>query len=342
MKKPDCVFCSSTPNGIKPIFESNHFYVTPSLGQIVPGYLLINTKEHYLSLSQMPYEEWSKEYFDELEEIKRTLRILLSKNYAPPIFFEHGAVKERQGVCCVDHAHLHCVPLGKDIIKEMNKFFSSNHGSEGGLVSNLPTIKRLNLPYIYYNSIEGEESVTYLSPPYPPSQFMRQLVAIAAGKPDQWDWRTNPTRKEIVEVAENLRSKVFTKREISFTLAKQDFSKLEEQIQGLPGLIYKRTGYENEYWPGALLIYSINNQYLLAELTYVHRSEGVGAIHVNLKFMNNPDLEKLVTNYFNLQEMPLKPKSGFSFSKTCKIEDKKTICPIKLEDWEFNRFILHD
>jgi len=200
MKKTDCEFCSSTPNGVKPISESEHFYVTSSLGQIVPGYLLINTKEHYLSLSQMP-----NEYFDELKQIQQILKDVMTSNYAAPIFFEHGAVRERQGVCCVDHAHLHCVPLGKDILKEITKFFTARKIND---ILDLVEQQTKQTPYYYYESISGEKYIVELYPPYPPSQFIRQLVAIAAEKPDMWDWRFYPTYDLCKEVHEKLTGKI--------------------------------------------------------------------------------------------------------------------------------------
>jgi len=43
------------------VAESQNFFVFPSLGQLVEGYLLICSQEHFLGLSQI-----NKEHFQEL------------------------------------------------------------------------------------------------------------------------------------------------------------------------------------------------------------------------------------------------------------------------------------
>jgi len=199
MKKSTCEFCLDKPNGIKPIFESAHFYVTPSLGQIVPGYLLICTQQHFISLSQIP-----QDYFSDLKEVQERVRRVLIQEYYSPIFYEHGPVKERQGVCCVDHAHLHCVPLGKDLLEDITQFLAPTEIQD---ISELMRQQEKGIPYLYYESSLKMKYVVELHAPIL-SQFMRQLAAISVGKPESWDWRIHPTKETCEEVAENLRGRL--------------------------------------------------------------------------------------------------------------------------------------
>ena len=91
------------------MFESDNFVVFPSLGQIVEGYLLIAPKKHYIGVSGIP-----KELYPELEEVCKKVRNKLSEVYCVPLFFEHGPHKESKGGCCIDHAHIHAVPVKTD------------------------------------------------------------------------------------------------------------------------------------------------------------------------------------------------------------------------------------
>ena len=124
----NCQFCEEFETKILTInnkkisrilFASDNFFVFPSLGQIVEGYLLISPKNHHLSIAQIP----NNLYF-ELEELKNKVKKVLTDNYQKPLFFEHGPIsKYEKGGCCIDHAHLHCVPAEVDILEDLAKHF---------------------------------------------------------------------------------------------------------------------------------------------------------------------------------------------------------------------------
>ena len=176
MKRSACEFCKEKPNGKYPLLESNYFYVIPSLGQIVTGYLLICTQQHFISLSQTP-----ENYFSELKEVQDRVRKVLTQSYKQPIFFEHGAVKVRQGVCCIDHAHLHCVPLGKDILKDITNFFPVRKIKD---ISELMEQQEKQAPYIYYESLDQTQYVVRPTWAYPLSVY-ESTCRICCRKPRQ-------------------------------------------------------------------------------------------------------------------------------------------------------------
>lgn len=95
--------------------ETENFVVLPTIGQIVEGYLLIVSKQHYLSFGHIPAQ-----CFREFMNLKEETRQVLSEVYTSPIFFEHGPISEsKRGGCCVEHAHLHVVPARIDLLDKL-------------------------------------------------------------------------------------------------------------------------------------------------------------------------------------------------------------------------------
>ena len=165
------------------IYENKNWAVWPTIGAIVPGYVMIVTKSHRLSLL-----DCSKEELLELEGLLSHTRDLLGKIYhLPCIAFEHG------GVCgiankpsCIDHCHLHVVPLAEDIYHkiDLEKFQVNKIETLMGLMN----VKRGD-PYLLYQNQKKEIFVlhadTYIS------QYFRQFIALSEKVPDKWDWRSN-------------------------------------------------------------------------------------------------------------------------------------------------------
>ena len=113
----NCVLCkiaNSERNMLReydqPIVETKNFYVVTALGQFVEGYVLICTKNHYLNMGAL-----DNNMANELHILKEKVTKMFQEIYnKKAIFFEHGAAsrKNSEGTC-VDHAHLHAIPLEK-------------------------------------------------------------------------------------------------------------------------------------------------------------------------------------------------------------------------------------
>ena len=180
----NCLLCNEYERyKYRIIFETKNFFITPSIGGFVEGYLLICSKRHYIGMSSL-----EPSLFEELSWVKNKVNALLSKHYSVPLFFEHGPIKDKRGICCINHAHLHAVPIEEDILGEITKNF------KGRKINNLIELKKQqekNIPYFYYENQKGEKFVFELEHSVP-SQYMRQLIAVKIGKQELWDWRTNP------------------------------------------------------------------------------------------------------------------------------------------------------
>ena len=205
----DCVFCDEVETrefivngkslGNRVIFESNNFVVFPALGQIVEGYLLIVSKEHHISTCV-----FSDDLFSEFHFVKEKVKEVLASYYQPPLFFEHGATSlSNKGGCCIDHAHIHAVPIRVNLFEELSKNFSYNQ------IYSYDKVQEYygkNLPYFL---IENNLSERYLFEvnSQVSSQYIRRIIADKIGKPDIWDWRKHYGLDELLKTIEKLKDK---------------------------------------------------------------------------------------------------------------------------------------
>lgn len=177
------------------IFETSSFVIVPGLGPIVEGYLLIFTKEHHYSISSL-----SDKQLIELEEVKKVVSDKLFKKYGKVLFFEHGmSCETKRAGACIDHCHLHAIPIEKPILPVLNNqlnFFP---------IEDFKHLKELtqNEPYLFLE--ENEKKYVCQSPVKLPSQFIRRVIAKELGKEEYWDWGAHYGFKEMENCLKELR-----------------------------------------------------------------------------------------------------------------------------------------
>lgn len=194
----DCEFCDEFAGGransfaahygndiaSRTILERGTFRILPSLGQIVPGYLLLVPNRHYRAFADMSWGELKAA--DDLKDQMRTF-------CGSSLLFEHGARTSDSGGCGISHAHLHLVPFPeeKDPVEELTRSFPFEE------LTGLLDLKRVQpgRSYLYYESVRGNKYVLY--PPFIPSQYVRRLLASALGS-EAWDWRRCGREEELL------------------------------------------------------------------------------------------------------------------------------------------------
>jgi diadenosine tetraphosphate (Ap4A) HIT family hydrolase len=189
----DCLFCSipemSNPSNPEDevIDESENFYAKAALGHFVFGYTLIIPKEHFLSFAYVP-----EHLFPELEAFRDHVLDKLHNLCQHPItILEHGAIDRCQrGGSCIDHAHLHLMPLAPDLYPRLSERFSFG---ELGSISELRRFNDAQISYLYYQR-EGLPSHAVQLSQDVPSQLLRRIACEALGEPELWDWRARPLR----------------------------------------------------------------------------------------------------------------------------------------------------
>lgn len=166
------------------IYEGKNWVIWPTIGAIVPGYVLIVSKKHRLSMM-----DCDKDEIVELEIIlKETRRVLESIYNLSCIVFEHGG---RCGIgnkpSCIDHCHLHVLPLKEDIYKRIDAERFKIIKLES--LNDFMKMKRQYFSYLLYQNHEEEFFLIYADTYI--SQYFRQLIALSEGIPEKWNWRHN-------------------------------------------------------------------------------------------------------------------------------------------------------
>ncbi len=188
----NCVFCNLDFNKIENtiIYETENFIVIPSVGSLIDGYVLIVTKKHINSLSELTDEQK-----DEYEKLVEKTSKLFQKVYGTvPIVFEHGTsnLENAMSASSITHAHSHIVNFNfkneKEIIKKYN--FTK--------IENFKDVKNEN--YIYYISNDGTKYVSYNFDSI--SQLMRLLIAKEIDKEQQYNWREHAFNENIILMLE--------------------------------------------------------------------------------------------------------------------------------------------
>lgn len=173
-------FCNLEKNKIENTIldEKNHFYILPTVGSLVDGYILVVSKRHINSMSELTKNEMD-EYNFIIEKYRNIFRDIYGKY---PIVFEHGSPVSDNSIRAnsVIHAHSHIVNHAyldePKIIKRLN--FKP--------IQRIEDIKS-NENYIMYINNNNFKYVTYNFEPI--SQLMRKLIAKDLKYEDKFDWK---------------------------------------------------------------------------------------------------------------------------------------------------------
>jgi diadenosine tetraphosphate (Ap4A) HIT family hydrolase len=150
------------------IYQDDNVFITPDIAPVVEGHFLIVTKKHWNSFANVDDDTYAS-----LEAAKEYLRCSVFKK-EKHLFFEHGAVRKNTAGCCIDHAHMHVIPISSDI--DIDGFITQFVASEKMEASKCSIQKCANdnQPYLFYE-IE-ENSQWYYPVEWLPHQFFRMMV----------------------------------------------------------------------------------------------------------------------------------------------------------------------
>jgi ATP adenylyltransferase len=178
----------------KILCETDNFVVTPTVGALVEGWVLIISKRHVPAMGALT----TKELY-ELRELHAKIRGLVESVYGSAVTFEHGPAREGTGFGCgIDHAHFHIVPLQIILTRlvedELGIPVQWETIMDIGDLSRIHLIKKMSYLYISENgSNHGMVACLHDIP----SQFMRRLVAKSLGIPSLYDYRKHEFRDNV-------------------------------------------------------------------------------------------------------------------------------------------------
>lgn len=133
------------------LYENDQVYVMPTIGSFVEGYVLIVSTEHRACIAESGT--------DGFRRVKNAVGAELDDAYGAHCFFEHGRVgncyqRAKNRICF--HAHLHCLPIGGDIIGTVRDDFPSRR-VEG--IGDLAAVRQEMPHYLFIEADDGRKRV---------------------------------------------------------------------------------------------------------------------------------------------------------------------------------------
>ena len=175
----DCYFCDGLFQLNKEIglasddsivYQDDNVFITPDIAPVVEGHFLIVTKVHWNSFANVDDDTYIS-----LERAKEYLRRSVFKG-EDVLFFEHGAVRKNTAGACIDHAHMHIIPIPSDIYIDIDKFicmFVTSEKIEANK-SSIQNCAKDEQPYVFYEIDRGRS--WYYPVEAIPHQFFRMMV----------------------------------------------------------------------------------------------------------------------------------------------------------------------
>lgn len=184
----------------RPVFESPNFIAVASLGALVPGWVLLLPKKHYLAMGAIPLS-----LRGELEEVKCALVSRLEQAYGELCAFEHGPGGPRRAVGCgVDHAHLHLVPFKGDLNSAVQALLPDQVGWSRAGLDDCRQAFESGLDYLYLEQPLGTGRIAVHD--HFGSQLFRRAIANHLGLENEYNWRDYPQISNIVSTVRTLGS----------------------------------------------------------------------------------------------------------------------------------------
>lgn len=166
------------------LFADLRAAVTPSLGSIVPGWLLVVPRVRALSYARIPEGD--------RRAILGTARRLegIVVGFAQNTFvLEHGARSADTLMGCgVDQAHLHVIPAHFDLVTDVLAYSPGVTWEPADVEDPWAAIPRGAEYYL----MSGKHGTVIGYPSTVESQFFRRRIAQLSGKPTAWDYREWP------------------------------------------------------------------------------------------------------------------------------------------------------
>lgn len=189
--KIECVLCEHRLNSSgspfdKELHRTGEVTLRPALGMLVPGYFLLVTRRHAPSFAHLDAADWFR-----VERDVTRLMAGLGEVFGEYLVLEHGSCPMRPSGSCIDHAHLHLVPLAgqlRDALLEASDVYWKRWDSFNDLSARRATG--------YVSLRIGEER--WISDSDVPSQWLRRGIGRELST-DSWDWALDSGAEQLLE-----------------------------------------------------------------------------------------------------------------------------------------------
>lgn len=202
----DCYYCKYLKklfnNGIneRTIYRSPNFFVMPTIGQLIPGYLLIIPNEHVMSTAELS-PALQKEFYNVLNDVLYILKLTYNRYHF--LVWENGTGNAGKGkaIDSVVHAHTHIAPSYLTVQSiEHTSGFPFEHLS----IDNIS--KYSNNSYLLIrDEYKGLWKICSDPKVYIPRQYIRQLIAQENNLDGElWNWRTHPFNEQMMQTCADI------------------------------------------------------------------------------------------------------------------------------------------
>lgn len=204
---PTCPYCTgllaprpSAEPWDQIIASTRKFVLAPSLGALVPGWLLVISRQHVLCAGALPAAEHA-----EMLELVECARTQVERAFGPATVFEHGPARPGTPAGCgVDHLHMHVVPLGFSLRAAATAITPRLTWQQLEGTPDLAAVHRSGIDYSLVK--EPDRPAVWAPTPRGVNQFLRRAIAMQLGIPEQFDYRFNNCRSHVSETLARLPS----------------------------------------------------------------------------------------------------------------------------------------
>lgn len=172
--------------------------IIPSLGGLVPGWLLLVPRTRALSYADLE-PQTRQSLYDLAQDIgTRYARMGM------PVYLEHGASVAKSVVGCgVDQAHLHLVPVEFDLLDQV----LGDHSVSWREVASKDPWQSVAPGQEYYLIVQGQRAFVG-SPRRAESQYFRKHIARGIGLTEQWDYKGWPNYGNVARTVRDFESAI--------------------------------------------------------------------------------------------------------------------------------------
>jgi len=196
------------------VWSDTDYVLLPALGALVPEHLLLVSRHHTSCVASLNGEQLML-LATTLAKVREEVVRRVASSW---VFFEHGStLASSVKACCIDHLHIHLIPLDHDLATDIAHRTSTPAVPLGSLAGILSETGSEPCNYILIENTD--RSLWVIKPPAYPSQYVRQVIASRLGIATQWDWRDYPRIEHNISMLRRLRQLRVAPRQIYFAHA---------------------------------------------------------------------------------------------------------------------------
>jgi ATP adenylyltransferase len=178
--------------------ETDTMVVTPTLGSIIPNWVLAIPKRHAANAAHWAQNQCNAP----LSAIKNIARSF-GRDPRDIVWFEHGATEAGSIVGCgVDHAHIHILLTPPFSFEQLSEEVQAD-ADLGWSLRNGCAYAAIDSSRSYFVAGHGEQFLLAQSVESAGSQFFRKAIARVVHRNAAWDYRCHPHMENVTETIAN-------------------------------------------------------------------------------------------------------------------------------------------